>query len=62
MRQREKERERERDRKGNSGGKEERRAEKRLMRMVANTSLLAVDRPNDDRWNAARSLQKERER
>ena len=43
-------------RKGNSGGKE-RRAEKRLMRIVATTSLPAVDRPNDYRWNTARSCQ-----
>ena len=46
-------------RKGNSGGKEERRAEKkRLMKIMATTSLPAVDRPNADRWNAARSCQK----
>ena len=28
------------------------------MRIVATTSLPAVDRPNADRWNAARSCQK----
>ena len=28
------------------------------MRIVATTSLPAVDRPNDDRWNATRSCQK----
>ena len=28
------------------------------MRIVATTSLPAFDRPNDDRWNAARSCQK----
>ena len=27
------------------------------MRIVATTSLPLVDRPNDDRWNAARSCQ-----
>ena len=30
------------------------------MRIVATTSLPLVDRPNDDRWNAARSCQKEK--
>ena len=30
---------------------------RRLMEIVATTSLLAVDRPNADRWNAARSCQ-----
>ena len=30
---------------------------KRRMKIVATTSLPAVDRPNADRWNAARSLQ-----
>ena len=34
-----------------TGGK----IEKRLMKIVATTSLPAVDRPNIDRWNAARS-------
>ena len=29
------------------------------MKIVATTSLPAVDRPNADRWNAARSRQKE---
>ena len=28
------------------------------MKIVATTSLPAVDRPNADRWNAARSRQK----
>ena len=28
------------------------------MKIVATTSLLAVDRPNADGWNAARSRQK----
>ena len=36
-----------------TGGKKE----KRLMEIVATTSLPAVDRPNADRWNAARSRQ-----
>ena len=31
--------------------------EKRLMIIVATTSLPGVDRPNADRWNAARSCQ-----
>ena len=31
------------------------------MKIVATMSLLAVDRPNADRWNAARSRQKEKE-
>ena len=30
---------------------------KRRMKIVATTSLPAVDRPNADRWNAARSRQ-----
>ena len=30
----------------------------RMMKIVAATSLPAVDRPNADRWNAARSYQK----
>ena len=33
---------------------------KRLMIIVATTSLPAVDRPNADRWNAARSCEKEK--
>ena len=33
-----------------TGGKK-----KRLMKIVATTSLPAVDRPNNDHWNAARS-------
>ena len=36
------------------GGKKE----KRMAFLVATTSLPAVDRPNADRWNAARSCQK----
>ena len=37
-----------------TGGKKK----KRRMKIVATTSLPAVDRPNADRWNAARSRQK----
>ena len=54
-------------RKGRDGGKkrgkngkktgEKKKKEKRLMKIVATTSLPAVDRPNADRWNAARSCQ-----
>ena len=36
--------------------------EKRRMKIVATTSLPAVDRPNADRWNAARSCQKRKEK
>ena len=38
--------------------KKKEKKEKRIMFLVATTSLLAVYRPNDDRWNAARSCQK----
>ena len=55
-------------RKGRDGGKREKKAgrkknggkkkkEKRRMKIVATTSLPAVDRPNADRWHAARSCQ-----
>ena len=49
-------------RKGRDGGKRggkngEKKEEKRRMKIVATTSLPAVDRPNADRWNAARSRQ-----
>ena len=52
-------------RKGRDGGKkrekkrEKKRGKKKKIRMkiVATTSLPAVDRPNADRWNAARSRQ-----
>ena len=52
-------------RKGRGGGKREKKwekktgekKEKRRMKIVATTSLPAVDRPNADRWNAARSRQ-----
>ena len=50
-------------RKGRDGetGKQKKKngkKEKRLMEIVATTSLPAVDRPNADRWNAARSRPK----
>ena len=38
--------------------KEKRKKKKRMAFLVATTSLSAVYRPNDDRWNAARSCQK----
>ena len=50
-------------RKGRDGGKK--RGEKyggekkKRMKIVATPSLPAVDRPNADRWNAARSRQKQ---
>ena len=45
--------------KGRDGGKKrgKKKKEKRRMKIVATTSLPAVDRPNADRWNAARSRQ-----
>ena len=42
---------------GKKGGGNGKKREKRLMEIVATTSLPAVDRPNADRWNAARSRQ-----
>ena len=42
-------------RKGRDGGNRKKR--KRLMEIMATTSLPAVDRPNADRWNAARLWQ-----
>ena len=42
-----------------TGEKKREKKEKRLMEIVATTSLPAVDRPNADRWNAARSCQKQ---
>ena len=44
---------------GEKNGKKKKREkkEKRLMEIVATTSLPAVDRPNADHWNAARSCQ-----
>ena len=44
-------------RKGRDGGKTGEK-KKRIMKIVATTSLPAVDRPNADRWNAVRSCQK----
>ena len=49
-------------RKGRDGEKREKKTgkkkkEKRRMKIVATTSLSAVDRPNPDRLNAARSRQ-----
>ena len=43
---------------GKNGKKTGKKEEKRRMKIVATTSLPAVDRPNADRWNAARSRQK----
>ena len=49
-------------RKGRDGGKKKgktgKKKRKRLMKIVATTSLPAVDRPNADRWNTTRSRQK----
>ena len=47
-------------RKGRDGEKREKKngkkkKKKRRMKIVATTSLPAVDRPNADRWNAARA-------
>ena len=50
-------------RKGNEGGNKEKKGkkggekQKRLKKIVATTSLPAVNRPNANRWNAANSLQ-----
>ena len=44
-------------RKGRDGEKKREKKEKRRMKIVATTSLPAVDRPNVDRWNAALSRQ-----
>ena len=50
-------------RKGRDGGKKrekktgKKKKEKRRRKIVATTSLPAVDRPNADRWNAARARQ-----
>ena len=43
--------------KKNGGKKREKKRKKIRMKIVATTSLPAVDRPNADRWNAARSRQ-----
>ena len=40
--------------------REKRKKKKGRMKIVATTSLPAVDRPNADRWNAARSRQFQR--
>ena len=37
--------------------RKEKKEKKRMAFLVATTSLPAVYRPNDDRWNAARSCQ-----
>ena len=44
-------------RKGRDGEKNGGKKRERRMKIVATTSLPAVDRPNADRWNAARSRQ-----
>ena len=44
-------------RKKKRGKKKRKKKRKRRMKIVATTSLPAVDRPNADRWNAARSRQ-----
>ena len=44
-----------------TGGKKK-TGKKKRMKIVATTSLPAVDCPNADRWNAARSRQNEYER
>ena len=45
-------------RKGRDGGKKRGKKENKIrMKIVATMSLPAVDRPNADRWNAARSSQ-----
>ena len=42
---------------GKNGEKKTGEKKKRRMKIVATTSLPAVNRPNADRWNAARSRQ-----
>ena len=44
-------------RKGRDGGEEKNGGNIRMMKIVATTSLPAVDRPNADRWNTARLCQ-----
>ena len=46
-----------RDEEGKKRGGKTGKKKKRLMEIVATTSLPTVDRPNVDRWNAARSFQ-----
>ena len=44
---------------GKKNGKKNGKKKKKIrMKIVATTSLPAVDRPNADRWNTARSCQK----
>ena len=50
---------RDKEKNGKNGGKKKKKEKKIRMKIVATTSLPAVDRPNADRWNAARSRQKE---
>ena len=45
-------------RKVDDGEKRKEKKKKRMLFLVAITSLPAVDRPNDDRWNAGPSFQK----
>ena len=49
-------------RKGRDGEEKKtgKKKKKKRMKIVATTSLPAVDRPNADRWNVARSRQKKR--
>ena len=42
----------------NGKKKKNKKRKKKLLFLVATTSLPAVYRPNEDRWNAARSCQK----
>ena len=44
-------------RKGRDGEKKTGKKKRIRMKIVATTSLPAVERPNADRWNAARSCQ-----
>ena len=46
-----------RDGEKKNGGKKQEKKKERRMKIVATTSLPAVDRPNADRWNAARLRQ-----
>ena len=48
-------------RKGRDEGEKNREKKKRLIKIVATTSLPAVDCPNADRWNAVRLYQKNSE-
>ena len=42
---------------GKNGKKKKKKKKKILMKIVATTSLPAVDRPNANRWKAAQSCQ-----